>query len=168
MLIAENVINVKQSVRRQSWQPWIYRRYFKRPPTYCLSTDEHWSSAHKAKNQSARKSCLQKVQILEQGEHKSLFISVQIQTCRVKKICSKAETFGGSNYQAGTITRQCGMWWEDAQLPRSRSMWKMVMMMNVMIVDNVDEYHFNGIFALIYILHICEYDKEIIASYVPI
>ena len=44
------------------------------------------------------------------------------------------------------------MWWEDAQLPRSRSMWKMVMMMNVMIVDNVDEYHFNGIFALVYIL----------------
>ena len=35
-------------------------------------------------------------------------------------------------------------------------------------VDNVDEYHFNGIFALIYILHICEYDKEIIGSYVPI
>ena len=98
---------------------------------------------------------------------------IYIQQCtnitrRVKKICSKAETFGGSNYQAGTITRQCGMWWEDAQLPRSRSMWKMVMMMNVMIVDNVDEYHFNGIFALIYILHICEYDKEIIASYVPI
>ena len=51
-----------------------------------------------------------------------------------KKICSKAETFGGSNYQAGTITRQCGMWWEDAQLPRSRSMMIMVMMMNVMML----------------------------------
>ena len=51
-----------------------------------------------------------------------------------KKICSKAETFGGSNYQAGTITRQCGMWWEDAQLPRSRSMMMMVMMMNVLML----------------------------------
>ena len=64
-----------------------------------------------------------------------------------KKICSKAETFGGSNYQAGTITRQCGMWWEDAQLPRSRSM-MMMMMMNVITVD-VDEYHL--------IWHICPY-----------
>ena len=44
-----------------------------------LCTDEHWSSAHKAKNQIARKSCLQKAQILEQGVHKSLFISVHIQ-----------------------------------------------------------------------------------------
>ena len=69
-----------------------------------------------------------------------------------KKICGKAETFGGSNYQAGTITRQCGMWWEDAQLPRSRSMMMMVMMMIVIIVD-VYEYHL--------IWHICPYTFDI-------